>query len=108
MVSMPDAGRRESSIGLNKGRVELRSYEAAWSDLGEAERATVVTLLGDMAADVQHVGSTAVPGLAAKPILAKRFPADREACTNGKVRSSANCFGSRAARSAVESVDAPS
>jgi GrpB-like predicted nucleotidyltransferase (UPF0157 family) len=45
---------------------------------------------------------------AVKRTLAKRFPADREAYTNGKVRSSANCFGSRAARSAVESVDAPS
>ena len=43
---MPDAASRESSLGLTKRRVDLRAYEAAWSDLGEAERATVVALWG--------------------------------------------------------------
>jgi len=46
--------------------VEIRPPDAAWQQRGEQER----QLLGPwLVAEVEHVGSTAVPGLAAKPIL---------------------------------------
>jgi GrpB-like predicted nucleotidyltransferase (UPF0157 family) len=44
-------------------------YDPAWPALFAALRAPVATTLGDMAVAIEHVGSTAVPGLAAKPII---------------------------------------
>jgi GrpB-like predicted nucleotidyltransferase (UPF0157 family) len=35
----------------------------------EAERARLVVTVGDWVAGVEHIGSTAVPGLAAKPVI---------------------------------------
>ena len=45
------------------------AYDPDWAALGAQECATVRALLGDLAIDVIHAGSTAVPGMAAKPIL---------------------------------------
>jgi GrpB-like predicted nucleotidyltransferase (UPF0157 family) len=42
-------------------------YDAAWPGMFAAERDRLVAALGDVAARIDHVGSTAVPGLAAKP-----------------------------------------
>lgn len=56
-------------IGLQRGTVTLCEYDSAWP---EAARATIETLrqiLGSAARDIQHVGSTAVPGMAAKPVI---------------------------------------
>ncbi len=44
-------------------------YDPAWPTRFAAERARVAEALGDLALDIQHIGSTAVPGLAAKPII---------------------------------------
>jgi GrpB-like predicted nucleotidyltransferase (UPF0157 family) len=44
-------------------------YDPHWQGLFEELRAPVVTALGDLVVNVEHVGSTAVPGLAAKPII---------------------------------------
>jgi len=56
-------------LGLEKGIVQLRDYTPVWADLFESEAAEIRRVLGDLALDVQHVGSTSVPGLKAKPIL---------------------------------------
>jgi GrpB-like predicted nucleotidyltransferase (UPF0157 family) len=56
-------------LGLATSEVRLVPYAPGWGALGVQECATVRALLGDMAIDVLHVGSTAVPGIAAKPIL---------------------------------------
>jgi GrpB-like predicted nucleotidyltransferase (UPF0157 family) len=51
-------------------RVEIESYDPGWPVRFEAEARLIRRTLGDgFAYDVLHVGSTAVPGLAAKPIL---------------------------------------
>jgi len=68
MVDMANTDS-ERSLGLGKGKVELRAYDPRWADLGDAERRKVTTVLQELAKDVQHVGSTAIPGLASKPIL---------------------------------------
>ncbi len=44
-------------------------YDAAWPDLFEALRRPIADALGEIALAIEHVGSTAVPGLAAKPIV---------------------------------------
>ena len=44
-------------------------YEAARPALAEAELHRIEETLGGVAVRLEHVGSTAVPGLAAKPIL---------------------------------------
>ena len=56
-------------LGLEKSEVRLRSHNPAWITLGHSECDLIRELLGDLAVDVVHVGSTSVPGLDAKPIL---------------------------------------
>jgi GrpB-like predicted nucleotidyltransferase (UPF0157 family) len=56
-------------LGLRRGSVQLVPYTPAWATLFEAERARLHHALHPNALDIQHIGSTAVPGLAAKPIL---------------------------------------
>jgi GrpB-like predicted nucleotidyltransferase (UPF0157 family) len=56
-------------LGLDRSEVRLARYDPGWAPLGERERATVEALLGVLAVQVMHVGSTAVPGIDAKPIL---------------------------------------
>jgi GrpB-like predicted nucleotidyltransferase (UPF0157 family) len=51
------------------GPVVIVDYDPHWPDLFEELRAPVVAALGDLVVIVEHVGSTAVPGLAAKPII---------------------------------------
>jgi GrpB-like predicted nucleotidyltransferase (UPF0157 family) len=60
---------RPAAVGLKKGDVELRPHDPAWVDLGREETLTVADALGVLALDVEHVGSTSVPGLSAKPII---------------------------------------
>jgi GrpB-like predicted nucleotidyltransferase (UPF0157 family)/predicted kinase len=49
--------------------VELVGYDPAWPDMFEAERAKIVAALGDLALAVHHIGSTAIPGVDAKPVI---------------------------------------
>ncbi len=56
-------------IGLNRGTVQVITYQADWHDLFEQERRALHKHIGHLVLDIQHVGSTAVPGLDAKPIL---------------------------------------
>ena len=44
-------------------------YDPRWPQLYEEEKARIIAAIGRWLADIQHVGSTAVPGLAAKPII---------------------------------------
>jgi GrpB-like predicted nucleotidyltransferase (UPF0157 family) len=49
--------------------VTLVEYDAAWPALFEREADRIRGALGDRAMLLEHVGSTSVPGLAAKPIV---------------------------------------
>ncbi len=49
--------------------VEIVDYNPRWPSLFEEEKARILDAIGFWLADSQHVGSTAVPGLAAKPII---------------------------------------
>src|SRR6059058_1696139 len=51
-------------------RVEVVDYDPGWPELFAAQRPSVAELLGPwLAAPVEHIGSTAVPGLRAKPVI---------------------------------------
>jgi GrpB-like predicted nucleotidyltransferase (UPF0157 family) len=49
--------------------VTLAEYDPQWPALFDREAARIRAVLGDAAVRVEHVGSTSVPGLAAKPII---------------------------------------
>jgi len=44
-------------------------YDPAWPATFDDLRARVMTVVGDLALTIEHMGSTSVPGLAAKPII---------------------------------------
>ena len=56
-------------IGLERGIVRVCSYTAEWKRLFEQERACLQAAIGEYVLDIQHVGSTSIPGMAAKPII---------------------------------------
>ena len=49
--------------------VEIVAYSEDWPARYEAERRRIAGALGATARRIEHIGSTAVPGLAAKPIV---------------------------------------
>ena len=51
------------------GPIHLAQYDPAWPGRFEREAARVRSTLGDRVRLLEHVGSTSVPGLAAKPII---------------------------------------
>ncbi len=56
-------------IGLSKGVVILAPHDNTWHDEYEKEKQRLQTILGDLALDIQHVGSTSLPVIKAKPII---------------------------------------
>lgn len=49
--------------------IVIVAYNALWPEKFAREREAILRAVGDIAVDVQHVGSTSVPGLAAKPTI---------------------------------------
>lgn len=49
--------------------IEIVDYDPAWPARFEREAERMAELLGDRVVTVEHLGSTAAPGLAAKPII---------------------------------------
>lgn len=56
-------------IGLKRGSVQLVPYNDNWKKLFEEEKAKLIEALGDLAIDIQHIGSTSIVGMMAKPII---------------------------------------
>lgn len=55
--------------GLHNERVRVVRYTPEWAKLGEIVCRNLLDAAGSMLIDVQHVGSTSVPGLSSKPII---------------------------------------
>jgi GrpB-like predicted nucleotidyltransferase (UPF0157 family) len=51
------------------GPVEIHPYDEEWPRLYERERVRIAAALGDRILALEHVGSTSVPGLPAKPLI---------------------------------------
>ena len=56
-------------LGLEKGRVVVVPYDAQWPLLFNEEARRISEVVGRHVLDIQHIGSTSIPGLSAKPIL---------------------------------------
>ena len=54
---------------MSAKQVKVVPYDPAWPRMFESIRHEILELLGDLAVTVHHVGSTAVPGMSAKPII---------------------------------------
>jgi GrpB-like predicted nucleotidyltransferase (UPF0157 family) len=55
--------------GRERRVIVIADYDPAWPARFELERERIARALGATALRIEHVGSTAVPGLAAKPIV---------------------------------------
>ena len=51
------------------GKIELAEYDPGWPDLFDREAIRIRHVLGEAVILVEHVGSTSVPRLAAKPVI---------------------------------------
>lgn len=67
---MTAGGGGHAPLGLERGTVRLVPHDPAWAALFAAEAGRLRAALGPaLPLALEHMGSTAVPGLAAKPIL---------------------------------------
>lgn len=56
-------------IGLIVEQVHIVSYDLSWPSLFAQERNLVLESVGQRVEEVKHIGSTAIPGLDAKPVI---------------------------------------
>ena len=49
--------------------ITLVEYDSSWPELFEQESNRIHSVLGSKALQIEHVGSTSIPGLCAKPII---------------------------------------
>jgi GrpB-like predicted nucleotidyltransferase (UPF0157 family) len=79
-----DACRRPLPNMAAENEIIIVEYDARWPGLFAQERDLILSRIGRDAVAIEHIGSTAVPGLGAKPIIdimiAVRRLADAERC----------------------------
>ena len=56
-------------IGLKRGTVKLCEHEKEWETEAQHTISRLKAILGDVIRDIQHVGSTSIPAIKAKPII---------------------------------------
>ncbi|WP_062316151.1 GrpB family protein [Demequina maris] len=77
MTSSPRAPhRRRADVtttelvgGVERRTIEIVDPDQTWPETFAEHRARVAAALGPVARSIEHIGSTSVPGLAAKPII---------------------------------------
>lgn len=65
-VSVPPTS---PSVGLRRGTVRVDPYTELWAAEFDRERERLDTHLGARLLAIEHIGSTSIPGLAAKPLI---------------------------------------
>jgi GrpB-like predicted nucleotidyltransferase (UPF0157 family) len=60
-------------------RIAVVEYDPRWPELFRREAERIRTALGSLVRQLQHTGSTAVPGLAAKPVIDILLAVERSA-----------------------------
>lgn len=55
--------------GLKRGTVSLSPHDAEWAAQAEKAIGVLESVFGGSAVDIQHIGSTAIKGIQAKPII---------------------------------------
>ena len=69
---LTDEQIRETTVGdlvEHNATIHLAEYDPRWPRLYEREADRIRAALGPKALRIEHVGSTSVPGLAAKPVI---------------------------------------
>jgi len=56
-------------LGLDRKNVKLSKYHSGWKQAFEDEKTAIQERLGEAVLDIEHIGSTAIPGMSAKPVL---------------------------------------
>lgn len=56
-------------IGQHKRDLSIMPYQSDWQEQFEREAVRLRRVLGDEALRIEHMGSTSIPGMAAKPII---------------------------------------
>lgn len=56
-------------LGLKRGTVQLEPHDKQWDEIAVQTIKTLKSILGDDVIDIQHIGSTAIPTIKAKPII---------------------------------------
>jgi len=77
--------------------IVLADYDPTWPEMFEEERARLQAAIGEWAVAIEHVGSTAIPGIAAKPVIdigvALRSYDDAPKCITPLVEMGYQCLG---------------
>jgi GrpB-like predicted nucleotidyltransferase (UPF0157 family) len=69
-MSVKEKGNRKMSIYSKFNRpILVLEYDPQWPTLFKKEKEAILAALGRRLLMVEHIGSTAVPGLAAKPVI---------------------------------------
>jgi GrpB-like predicted nucleotidyltransferase (UPF0157 family) len=55
--------------GIEKRDIEILDYDPQWQKKFQVHAEIIIGALGEAALQIEHIGSTSVPGLAAKPII---------------------------------------
>lgn len=58
-----------STFAKDRTEVALHPHDPAWADLAAQYSAALATVLGDTLVVIEHIGSTAIPGISAKPVI---------------------------------------
>jgi GrpB-like predicted nucleotidyltransferase (UPF0157 family) len=58
-----------SVLGLENNLVRLSDHSQLWAELYREEEKRIMAAVGHLIIELQHIGSTAIPGIKAKPIL---------------------------------------
>ena len=53
----------------DKRRVGIVSYNPNWKEIYKEESKKIKNVLSDIIVDIHHIGSTAIPGIKAKPVI---------------------------------------
>ena len=56
-------------LGLKPGTIKLVRHDKRWRAYFNSEKKLIASALGQAIVSVEHIGSTSIPGIAAKPII---------------------------------------
>ena len=65
----PDVTTVELVGGIEKRALVLADYDSQWPEAYAEQERRIRAALGPAAVQIEHIGSTSVPGLAAKPVI---------------------------------------
>ena len=68
-VFLSERSTARDMLGLHSGQIQLAPYESGWQIFFLEERDRLQAQIGEYVLDIQHIGSTSIPGMPAKPIL---------------------------------------